>query len=352
MLQVQRTRYEWPDWRGRVSRRSLGQCLAAAITAAIVPSAYATEAVVVGALRFSSSGPLFIARDRGYFAAAQLDVDIRFFEAAPGLALAAAAGDLTFGLTALTGAFFNLAGRGGLRILAGQAREERGRPGNLILVRKSAFDAGLDSLPALFSQPFGLTQVGSPSHYQLGQLARMHGVDLRSVQIRAFQSLPNLVAAIRGGHVGWAIIGPPIASDLVAGGEMVALAPYSDYGGYQFGVLFAPEPTIEKRTTMVRRFLGAYVKGLQDYAVLNEARPANVAASPEARAVAAIIARYVYPNDQQTGIQKVLASPYYVDPSGRVDVEDVERQIKWYQEQRLVRAEIGVQELLRLDLLP
>ena len=86
------------------------------------------EAVVVGALRFSSSGPLFIARDRGYFAAANLNVDIAFFEAAPNLALAVAAGDLTFGVTALTGAFFNLAGRGGLD-LAGQAQRGGGAAG-------------------------------------------------------------------------------------------------------------------------------------------------------------------------------------------------------------------------------
>jgi NitT/TauT family transport system substrate-binding protein len=314
--------------------------------------ALAREAVVVGALRFTSSGPLFLARDRGHFAAEGLDVNITFFQAAPSIAVAVASGDLAFGVTALTGAFFNLASQGSLRILAGQAREEKGRSGNLILVHKSTVAAGVTSLPALFAQPFGLTQFGSPSHYQLGQLARLHGVAMSGIEIRAFQTLPNLVASLRGGQAAWAIIAPPIATDLVASGDMVALARYSDYGSYQFGVLFATERTIAERTQMVRAFLRAYVRGLQDYAVLNE--PARDAEQEgRAREAAAIIARYVYPQDNpDSAAGKVRKSAFYVDPTGRVDVDDIARQIAWYREQGLVRADVAPNELLRLDLLP
>jgi NitT/TauT family transport system substrate-binding protein len=310
------------------------------------------DTVVVGALRFTSSGPVFLARDRGHFAAEGIDVDITFFEAAPSIAVAVTAGDLTFGATALTGAFFNLASRGGLRILAGQAREEKGRSGNLVLVRKSAFEAGLTTLPALFGHPFGLTQFGSPSHYQLGQLARIHGVAMNGIEIRAFQTLPNLVAAIRGGQVTWAIIAPPVASDLIDSADMVALARYSDYGSYQFGVLFANERTIAERTPMVRAFLRSYVRGLKDYAALNEPA-ADGAHAPRAREVAAIIARYVYPQENpQSAVGKVRESAFYVDPTGWVDVDDIGRQIAWYHEQGLLRADIAPNELLRLDLLP
>lgn len=337
-----------------LSRRGLGAGLAIFGIGGLLPArANTRQRVVVGALRFTSSGPVFIARDQGHFAAEGLDVDIAFFEAAPSLAVAVTTGDLTFGAAALTGAFFNLASHGALRILAGQAREKKGWSGSLILVRKSAFEAGL-TMPALFAHPFGLTQFGSPSHYQLGQLAHIHSVAMSSIEIRAFQTLPNLIAAIRGGQVTWAIIAPPVATDLIESGDMVALARYSDYGGYQFGVLFAAKWTIEERAPVVRSFLRAYVKGLQDYAVLNEpADESDAGHSARARDVAAIIARYVYPHeDSDSGVRKVRQSAYYVDPTGRVDVEDIGRQIRWYREQGLVRDNIEPQELLRLDLLP
>src|SRR5262245_38705822 len=67
-----------------LSRRALALGLAAAASGALLPAATkAGDPVVVGALRFTSSGPVFIGRDRGYFYAEGLDVDLRYFEAAP-----------------------------------------------------------------------------------------------------------------------------------------------------------------------------------------------------------------------------------------------------------------------------
>ena len=48
--------------------------------------------------------------------------------------MATASGDVTFGVTALTAAAYNLAAEGRLKIIAGQAQEKRGYSGNLILV--------------------------------------------------------------------------------------------------------------------------------------------------------------------------------------------------------------------------
>ena len=70
------------------------------------------ELISVGALRFTSSGPLFLAKERGYFADEGLDVEIVFFESAPNIAVATASGEVTFGVTALTAAFYNLAADG------------------------------------------------------------------------------------------------------------------------------------------------------------------------------------------------------------------------------------------------
>jgi NitT/TauT family transport system substrate-binding protein len=200
------------------------------LTAVAVCAAFAAEGqapspdkVTIGVLRFTSSGPIFLALDRGYFREVGLDAELAFFQAAPTVALGAATGDITFGVTALTAAAFNLAAEGRLKILAGQAQEKRGYSGNLILVTRQAYDDGFDRLDELFDQPFGLTQAGSPSHYQLGQLAAGHGVAARDLNIRPFQTLPNLVAALKTGAVSWAIIAPPIATDLIDTGAVVSL---------------------------------------------------------------------------------------------------------------------------------
>jgi NitT/TauT family transport system substrate-binding protein len=311
------------------------------------------EPISVGALRFTSSGPVFLAKERGYFADEGLDVEIVFFESAPNIAVAAGSGEVTFGVTALTAAFYNLAAEERLTIVAGQAQEKKGYAGNVILVSQRDHAAGATSLADLFARPFGLTQFGSPSHYQLGQLAAANGVSMESIQIRAFQTLPNLVSALANGEVSWAIIAPPISTQLVEKGAAVALSPYSDYAGYQFGAAFTARENLERRTAMIEKFLRAYKKGLKDYSILNaQQAKEESAAVAEARAAAAVLASYVYPDEPtEQGITKVLASALYVDPAGEVDVEDIKKQIGWYYDQGLIKAKPSIEEFVSLDLL-
>jgi len=337
-------------WQGATSAAPLllalllGLLAAPLTTRAAEPSAK----VVVGVLPFTSSGPVFLAAARGYFRDEGLEVELAFFQAAPPIAVAAAANEVTFGVTALTAAAYNLAAEGKLAVVAGQAQEKQGYTGNLILVTKSAYDRGLDRLDALFDQPFGLTQMGSPSHYQLGQLADAQGIALADLDIRAFQTLPNLVAALRSGAVTWAIIAPPVATGLIDSGAVVSLGPYSDHGSFQFGAVLASDDTLRDRPEQVRAFLRAYARGLADYAEIVEHPD-----SAPARDAAAVVGRVVYPDlAPEAAAKTVLASAFYVDPSGQVDVEDVRRQVAWYHANGMLNALPDPADFLRLDFLP
>src|ERR1700694_5772292 len=71
----------------------------------------------VGVLRLSSSAPVFIAQDKGYFRDAGLEIELKFFDAAQPIAVATASGDIDFGITAFTAGLYNLAGKGTLKVL-------------------------------------------------------------------------------------------------------------------------------------------------------------------------------------------------------------------------------------------
>jgi NitT/TauT family transport system substrate-binding protein len=77
----------------------------------LADAAQAKEKVVICALTFVSSSPLFIAMDRGYYEAEGLEAEIKFFNAAQPVAVAIASGDCDYGVTGFTAGFFNLAGR-------------------------------------------------------------------------------------------------------------------------------------------------------------------------------------------------------------------------------------------------
>src|SRR5271155_4466154 len=82
----------------------------------------------VGVLRLSSSAPVFIAQDKGYFRDAGLDIDLKFFDAAQPIAVAVTSGDVDFGITAFTAGLYNLAGKGVLKVIGGMSREKAGFP--------------------------------------------------------------------------------------------------------------------------------------------------------------------------------------------------------------------------------
>lgn len=307
----------------------------------------AGQAMTVGLLPFTSSGPVFVALDQGYFREEGIDAELVLFQAAPPIALATAAGEVQIGVTALSAAVYNLAGSGRLKLIAGQAQERKGYSGNLILVTRAAYDRGLDRPEELLAEPLGITQPGSPSHYQAGQLAMRYGEPSGGLDVRSFQTLPNLVAALKSGAVTWAIIAPPIATDLVASGSVVSLGPYSDHGAFQFGAVMVSTELIAADPDLVRRFLRAYRRGLADYARML-AEPDD----PAAVDTAAVVGRHVYPDlPPAEAAAKVLASALYVDPEGDLDEDDVARQVSWYTEQGMVKPIDAVSAIFRLDLL-
>ncbi len=73
--------------------------------------AAAAETIKIG-MQKPVGGPLYIANDKGYYAAEGLTPDYVFFEAGEPIAVAVASGAVDFGVAGLTGGFYSLAGQG------------------------------------------------------------------------------------------------------------------------------------------------------------------------------------------------------------------------------------------------
>lgn len=331
-------------WRSLALALSIGLPLTAA-------PALSQEKVSVGVLRFVSSGGLFIAVEKGYFKDEGLDVELKFFEAAQPIALAVVSGDADFGVTAFTAGFYNLAGKGALKIVAAQSKDAKGYQGNLVLASNAAHEKGLRSLKDLAGKSVGITQVGSSFHYQMGQIATANNFDLKSVDLKPLQSLPNMLAALKGNQVDAIIIAPHLAKPVAASGEAKLIGAASEAGEYQFGGLFTGAKTVEAKRATVEKFVRAYQKGQGEYhrAFLSKDASGNMTYPNDADAVAAMVGKYVYPSDTpQQAAPKVKASAFYADPQARLDVADINQQVVWLKEQKLV--DQGVDPKTFLDL--
>lgn len=189
---------------GNIKRRAAIGGIAALAMARPLAAQDLTKASIA-LLRLSSSGPIFIAQEKGWFREAGLDLTMKDFQAAAQVPLAVVSGDVDLGVTAFTAGFFNLAAKGGLKVVAAQSAERPGYQLNVVAVTNAAWDAGVRSVKDLTGKRVAVTTVGSSVHYSLEMVAKKFGVDTKKLTIVALQTIPNMVAAFKGGQVDAAV---------------------------------------------------------------------------------------------------------------------------------------------------
>ena len=307
--------------------------------AALAPRAALAQSrkLRVGVLRLASSGPVFIAQDLAFFKDAGLDAELVFFDAAQPIAVAAASGDIDIGVTAFTAGLFNLAGKGALSVIAGQAREVPGFPLDAYLATTQPNGADMKAPKDIRGKRIGITQIGSSFHFAAGLLAEKYGFPISDVKFVPLQSMSNIVSALKGGAVDGALLPATGAQGAVDSGAARLLGWGGDEVAWQIGAAFA-SAKIKGDDKAIAAFLTAYRRGCRAY---HDAFNAKGAAVESQGRLIDIVAR-------ATGQapDKVAATLAFVDPDGRLDLPNVARQIAWYQAQNFVDKGFGLEQIV------
>jgi NitT/TauT family transport system substrate-binding protein len=299
----------------------------------------------VGVLRLSSSAPVFIAQDKGYFKEAGLDVELKYFDAAQPIAVATTSGDIDFGITAFTAGLYNLAGKGTLKVIGGMSREKAGFPLIGYFASNNAYAAGLKTPKDLAGKRVAVTQVGSSFHYSLGLLADKYGFKLSEIKVLPLQSLSNAAAALKGETVDAALLPVSTARKLMDDGGAKLLGWVGDETPWQLGAVFASPKTLNNKP-LVTKLLAALARADREYhdvilaSVTDGKAPINEATKP----LLEIIAKYT-----NLPVEQVVGNCAYIDPDGRLDVKNVGNQIDWLQAQGFVDKGFGVDAIIAKD---
>jgi NitT/TauT family transport system substrate-binding protein len=311
--------------------RFAGFALAGLLALTTLGAARAEEALKakIGVLRLSSSAPVFIAQDKGYFRDAGLDVELKFFDAAQPIAVATTSGDVDFGITAFTAGLYNLAGKGTLKVIGGMSREKAGYPLIGYFASNNAYAAGLTRPKGLAGKRVAVTQVGSSFHYSLGLLADKYGFKLSDVKIVPLQSLSNAAAALKGETVDAALLPISTARKLVDEGGAKFLGWVGDETPWQLGAVFASPKTLTNKA-LVTKLLGVLAKADREYhdVILAAMKDGVAPINEQTKPLLEIIAKYT-----NLPVEQVVGNCAYIDPDGKLDVKNVDNQIKWLQEQ-------------------
>jgi NitT/TauT family transport system substrate-binding protein len=299
----------------------------------------------IGVLRLSSSAPVFIAQDKGYFRDAGLEIELKFFDAAQPIAVATTSGDVDVGITAFTAGLYNLAGKGTLKVIGGMSRERAGYPLIGYFAGNNAYASGLKTPKDLAGKRVAVTQVGSSFHYSLGLLADKYGFKLGDVKVIPLQSLSNAAAALKGETVDAALLPVSTARKLMDDGGAKLLGWVGDETPWQLGAVFASPKTLSNRP-LVTKLLAVLEHADREYhdVILVAIKDGSAPINDKTKPLLDIIAKYT-----NLPVEQVVGNCAYIDPDGRLDVTNVDNQIKWLQERGFVDKGFGADAIIAKD---
>jgi NitT/TauT family transport system substrate-binding protein len=316
--------------------------LAFCSVAAIASSAQAEDySIKVGTGPVTAAGPLYIAQDRGYFAAEHMTAEMVSMDAAQSVAQGIVAGALDIGATAATAAAYNLGAKGGLKIIGGQGREVPTFHGAAIVASNEGWDKGVKSLKDLGNRTVGIVQVGGPIHYELELANEKYHIDPKSQRLVALQGLSNMATALAGNQIDAGVEVSTFTLKLIDTQKAHLLAWVGDETPWQNTLIMVSTRTADERKPMIDAFMRAYKKGAHDYYEAFTAPDGTRRDGPTAPAILAIMAKALNQSAEQ--LQQGIS---FDDPDAKLDVKDVLHQIKWFKEQNMLPADADGEKMI------
>jgi NitT/TauT family transport system substrate-binding protein len=302
-----------------------------ALAAGIPPASPAdaqpmTARLKVGVLKLTSTTPVFVGVEKGFFKEFGVEPELVYFQAAAPIATALAAGQLDVGATGLTAALYNIVlGGEQLWIVADKGREWPGYPLVAIVVQRDLWDGGVRSIKDLKGRRIGVTQLGSTFHYHIGHILEKEGLGLADVKIVPLQAMAAAMEALKGKQVDAILVPQPFPGAAEAQGFGKVMAWAGDLYPWQIATIFYSRKLAADRPRAVA-FMKGYVKASRYYfdAALVQ-RDGRAVHGEHYDEVVGITAKY-------TGARPEiirLGFPFQ-DRNGRLLVPDIERQMAWW----------------------
>ena len=298
--------------------------------------------VSMALLRLTSSAPLFIAMDKGFFAEENIQVEPQWFDAAHPIAVATASSQVDVGATGITASLFNMAASGQkLAIVADKGREQKGYSSSALIVTADNYAKGVTSLEALKGKRVGITQKGSTFHYMIGRMLETKGMNLDDVQLIPLGKLSAVMAALESKQIDAAILNEPNISKVQRAGYGKMVVQVGDLIPYQTSAVFYA-PNFVKNEDAAVRFMKAYNKAVNYY---YDAAIAKKDAK-QLDEVVAIVSKYV-----KAPVEDIKLGLPYIDRDGKLLSSDIATQIEWYASHGMLKGKLEAKDVANTSFL-
>jgi len=296
--------------------------------------------VKVGALRLSSTAPIFIGMDKGFFESEGIKVEPVWFKAAQPIAVATATGDIDVGATGLTAGLYNSIGQGmKIAIVADKGREWPRYKLTALLVNTEQWKAGVRDLKDLKGKRIGITQIGSTFHYILGNLLEKKGMSLNDVKVVPLGSISSMRDTLISNQIESVFLNQPLVTAVEKNGQGNVLLWVGDHLPYQIAAVFYGEKLMKNRSAAIA-FMKGYIRSCRYYYDHALTKKEGITYQE----ILDLIAKYT---EEKTDAI-ALALPYN-DRNGELLTEDIQKQLDWYFKNGMVSTKMSSSEMVDLS---
>ena len=305
-----------------------------------------TKKLNIAMLKLTSSAPLFIGIEKGFFKEHGVELEVEWFQAAQPIAVATATNKVDVGATGITAGLYNMvAGGQKLAIVADKGREQQGYSSSAVLVTQELYDQGIQSIADLKGKKVGITQTGSTFHYMMARALEENGLSPEDVELVPLTKLSALMESLKSKQVDAVILNEPNITKVEKEGYGKVIAQIGDIMEYQTSAIFLSPELIEDKETAIR-FLKGYIQSTRYYydALLTK-KDGTTVPGENFDEVVKIISDY-------TGApaEDIKVGVPYMDRDGKLLAEDIQTQIDWYLANKLMEQPVEASEIVDTEL--
>jgi NitT/TauT family transport system substrate-binding protein len=265
------------------------------------------EVVRLGYVPVLIYAPLYIAQERGYFAAEGIDAQLSPLQGGSDSVVQLAAGNFDAAVGGVGAGLLNAANKGlEFKIVAPMHSERAPLATSLVISAKRADE--IKTVADLKGKKVSINATGAATEYWLSEALRKAGLTFADVQLITV-GFANVPSALDNGSLDAAMLGEPITTQQIDKGVVKVLA--NDFiDGFYATYLYMGLPLLKDRPQVAEGFMRAYLKACRDL------QDPNIYKNPE---IAAIIEKYTkVPAD----VVSRASRPYY-QPDGALPIDNI-----------------------------
>ncbi|WP_449727610.1 ABC transporter substrate-binding protein [Bacillus aerolatus] len=297
--------------------------------------------VVIAEDGAASGAGFYIAKEKGYFADYNIEVEFAQFANSDDMLPALAAGEVDIAGGVSTASFFNAIAQGiDVKIIADKGHNVKGKSYFSFVIGKDKQDE-IKDYADFKGKRIAVSTKNGVDDYIFEQMIKHGGLTKEDVEFVLMPDFGSMLAAIENGSIDAALQIEPLITQGMAQGLHMRFGDTTDYAPEaQIAMVLGSPKFINEEEEVSLRFMAAYLKGVRDY------NDAFMKGKGKAEIID-IMTKYTALKDAKVW-EKVSVTG--LDPNGEMYVEDIKKQYEMYKANGAIRGEFDFDEAVDTSL--